>query len=154
MVIWVVEVSEFYIEFIPRPTIKAQVLDNFIVELALDEASIFAPTWSFCVGGSSTIVGSGAGIVLERPQRDKLEYNIKLELPTSNNEAEHEVFSVEGELALAIRAKKIVIYSGSQLMVNQIQGSCEALGTKMAKCLLKVKDMLDKFEESSLIHVL
>ncbi|KAL0381134.1 UNVERIFIED_CONTAM: hypothetical protein Sangu_0177700 [Sesamum angustifolium] len=46
MVKWAVELSEYGIEFHPRPAIKAQVLADFVVELAYDEASISTPTWS------------------------------------------------------------------------------------------------------------
>ncbi|KAL0298838.1 UNVERIFIED_CONTAM: hypothetical protein Sradi_6543600 [Sesamum radiatum] len=54
MVKWAVELSEYGIEFHPRPAIKAQVLADFVVELAYDEASISTPTWSVYVDGSST----------------------------------------------------------------------------------------------------
>ncbi|KAL0312889.1 UNVERIFIED_CONTAM: Ribonuclease HI [Sesamum radiatum] len=153
MVKWAVELSEFDIEFRPRPSIKAQVRADFIVEMAHDQASISAPAWSLYVDGSSTAIGSGAGTVLESPQGDKLEYAIKLEFPASNNEAEYEALLAGGELALAVGAKKIIIYSDSQLVVNQIQGSCEARGEKMAKYPLKAKELFDKFEESSIIQV-
>ncbi|KAL0373143.1 UNVERIFIED_CONTAM: Retrovirus-related Pol polyprotein from transposon gypsy [Sesamum calycinum] len=66
MVKWVVELSEYGIEFHPRPTIKAQVLADFVVELAYDEASISTPTWSLYVDGSSTSTENGARVVLER----------------------------------------------------------------------------------------
>ncbi|KAL0363933.1 UNVERIFIED_CONTAM: hypothetical protein Sangu_0490900 [Sesamum angustifolium] len=101
------------------------------------------------VDGSSTSVGSGAGIVLESPQGDKFEYAIKLEYPSSNNEAEYEAFLVGEELALVAEAKRIISYSGSQLVVNQIQGSYEAQREKMAKYSLKTKNLLGKFEETS-----
>ncbi|KAL0298937.1 UNVERIFIED_CONTAM: Retrovirus-related Pol polyprotein from transposon opus [Sesamum radiatum] len=133
MVKWAVELSEYGIEFHPRPAIKAQVLADFVVELAYDEASISTPTWSVYVDGSSTPTGSGAGVALESPQGDKFEYAIKLDFPSSNNEAEYEAFLVGCELALAAGAKRIVIYSDSQLVVNQVQGSYEARDEKMAK---------------------
>ncbi|KAL0352473.1 UNVERIFIED_CONTAM: Transposon Tf2-12 polyprotein [Sesamum calycinum] len=107
------------IEFHPRPAIKAQVLADFVVELAYDEASISTLTWSLYVDGPSTSTGSGAGVALESPQRDKFEYAIKLEFPSSNNEAEYEAFLAGGKLVLAAGAKRIVIYSDSQLVVNQ-----------------------------------
>ncbi|KAL0300356.1 UNVERIFIED_CONTAM: hypothetical protein Scaly_3049800 [Sesamum calycinum] len=56
---------------------------------------------------------------------------------------------MSGDLAIAFGAKKIDIYSDSQLVVNQIQGSYEAREEKMVKYLLKAKEMLNKFEESS-----
>ncbi|KAL0354176.1 UNVERIFIED_CONTAM: hypothetical protein Sangu_0998900 [Sesamum angustifolium] len=40
MVKWAVELGEYGIEFHLRPAIKAQVLANFVVELAYGEASI------------------------------------------------------------------------------------------------------------------
>ncbi|KAL0451990.1 UNVERIFIED_CONTAM: hypothetical protein Slati_1177100 [Sesamum latifolium] len=131
MVKWVVELSEFDIEFRPRTPIKAQMLANFVVELAYDEASISTPTWSLYIDGSSTLMGSGVGIVLE-----------------SSGET-----SSSGELALATGVKKIVIYSYSQLVVNQVQGSYEARDEKMTKYFVKAKNLLEKFEEASVVQV-
>ncbi|KAK4388385.1 hypothetical protein Sango_2445100 [Sesamum angolense] len=153
MVKWAVELSEYVIEFHPRSAIKAQVLAGFVIELAYDEASISTPTWSFYVDGSSTSTGSGAGVALESSQGDKFEYAIKLDFPSSNNEAEYEAFLAGGELALAAGAKRIVIYSDSQLVVNQVQGSYEARDEKMAKYFSKAKNMLGKFEEASVVQV-
>ncbi|KAL0313635.1 UNVERIFIED_CONTAM: Transposon Tf2-12 polyprotein [Sesamum radiatum] len=90
MVKWAVELSVFDIEFHPRPTIKAQVLADLIVKITHDDASISAPTWSLYVDGSSMAISNEAGIVLESPQGDKLEYVIKLEFLASNNDAEYE----------------------------------------------------------------
>ncbi|KAL0309395.1 UNVERIFIED_CONTAM: Gag-Pol polyprotein [Sesamum radiatum] len=67
MVKWAVELSEYGIEFHSRPAIKAQVLADFVVELAYDEASISTSTWSLYVDRSSTSKGSGAGVALESP---------------------------------------------------------------------------------------
>ncbi|KAL0313645.1 UNVERIFIED_CONTAM: Transposon Tf2-12 polyprotein [Sesamum radiatum] len=128
MVKWAVELSEFGIEFRPRLAIKAQVLADFVVE-------------------------ERSGVVLESPQGDKFEYAIKLEHPSSNNEAEYEAFLAGGELALAAGARKIVIYSDSQLVVNQVRGSYEARDEKMAKYFMKAKNLLDKFEEASVVQV-
>ncbi|KAL0323631.1 UNVERIFIED_CONTAM: hypothetical protein Sangu_1982400 [Sesamum angustifolium] len=104
MVKWAVELSEYGIEFHPRPAIKAQVLADFVVELAYDEASISTPTWSLYVDGSSTSTGSGAGVALESPQGDKF-VCYKIDFPSSNNEAEYEAFLAGGELALAAGRK-------------------------------------------------
>ncbi|KAL0401606.1 UNVERIFIED_CONTAM: hypothetical protein Slati_4190500 [Sesamum latifolium] len=98
-------------------------------------------------------MGSGAGIVIESPQGDKFEYAIKLEYPSSNNEAEYEAFLAGGELALAAGAKKVIIYSDSQLIVNQVQGSSEARDEKMAKYFAKAKNLLEKFEEASVVQI-
>ncbi|KAL0354069.1 UNVERIFIED_CONTAM: hypothetical protein Sangu_0988200 [Sesamum angustifolium] len=133
MVKWAVELSEYGIKFQPRPAIKAQVLADFMIELAYDEAIISTATWNVYIDGLSTSTGSGAGVALESPQGNKFEYAIKLEFPSSNNEAEYEAFLAGGELVLVVWAKRIAIYSNSQLVVNQVQGSYEARDDKMAK---------------------
>ncbi|KAL0456344.1 UNVERIFIED_CONTAM: hypothetical protein Slati_0973600 [Sesamum latifolium] len=102
MVKWAVELSEFGIEFCPRSAVKAQVLADFVVELATDEAGISTPTRRI----SSSCWG-----------------------------------------------QKIVIYSDSQLVVNQVRGSYEARDEKMAKYFVKAKNLLDKFEEASVVQV-
>ncbi|KAL0358111.1 UNVERIFIED_CONTAM: hypothetical protein Scaly_1496800 [Sesamum calycinum] len=91
-------------------------------------------------------MGSGVGIVLESPQGEKFEHAIKLEYPSSNNKAEYEALLVDEELALAAGAKRITIYSDSQLLVNQIQGSYEAQWEKMAKYSLKRKTFLENLK--------
>ncbi|KAL0395387.1 UNVERIFIED_CONTAM: Retrovirus-related Pol polyprotein from transposon opus [Sesamum latifolium] len=126
MVKWAVELSEFSIEFRQRPTIKAQVLADFIVELANDEAGISTPTWSLYVDGSSTTIGSGEGIVLESPQGDKFERRI-----SSSRWGQKD----------------------SQLVVNQVRGSYEARDVKMAKYFVKAKNLLDKFEEAKITFI-
>ncbi|XP_012852376.1 PREDICTED: uncharacterized protein LOC105971987 [Erythranthe guttata] len=51
---WAIELSEYGVEFKPRPTIKAQVLADFLVEMTSVEESTSLPTWSVSVDGSST----------------------------------------------------------------------------------------------------
>ncbi|KAK4411899.1 hypothetical protein Sango_0262900 [Sesamum angolense] len=45
---------------------------------------------------------------------------IKLKFSASSDEAEYEALLAEGELALAVRANKIIIYSDSQLMGTKV----------------------------------
>ncbi|KAL0398237.1 UNVERIFIED_CONTAM: Transposon Ty3-G Gag-Pol polyprotein [Sesamum radiatum] len=93
------------------------------------------------------------GVVLESPQGDKLEYAIKLEYPSSNNEAEYEALLAGGELALAAGAKKIVIYSDSQLVVNRSEDHMKPETKKMAQYFVKAKNLLDKFGEASVVQI-
>ncbi|KAL0386500.1 UNVERIFIED_CONTAM: hypothetical protein Slati_4598600 [Sesamum latifolium] len=80
MVKCTVELSEFGVEFRPRPAIKAQVLADFVTELMYGEAGISTLAWSLYVDGSSTLVGSGARIVLEKPlgRQARLRHKVRL----------------------------------------------------------------------------
>ncbi|KAL0416776.1 UNVERIFIED_CONTAM: hypothetical protein Slati_3509500 [Sesamum latifolium] len=70
LVKWAVELSEYDISYLPRTTIKAQALADFIsemTEITIKEASQ-DQKWLLHVDGSSTAQGSGAGIVITTPQ--------------------------------------------------------------------------------------
>ncbi|XP_012839245.1 PREDICTED: uncharacterized protein LOC105959647 [Erythranthe guttata] len=76
---WAIELSEYGIEFKPRPAIKAQVLADFLVEMTSVEESTSLPTWSVSVDESSTATGGGAGIVLTNPDGHEFEYAQRFE---------------------------------------------------------------------------
>ncbi|XP_073035355.1 uncharacterized protein [Primulina eburnea] len=146
MVKWAVELSEYGLEYQPRPAVKAQVLADFIVEMEIVEAECSSPTWTLFVDGSSTASGSGAGILLENPQGDKFQYSIRLQFSASNNEAEYEAIILGLKLALAAGSKRLVAHSDSQLVVNQLQGTYEAKEEKMARYVLRVNELLSRLE--------
>lgn len=60
---------------------------------------------------------------MESPQGDKYEFALRFEFPASNNEAEYEAFIKGVKLALTTGARKVIVYSNSQLVVNQVNGN-------------------------------
>ncbi|KAK4407822.1 hypothetical protein Sango_0363200 [Sesamum angolense] len=73
---WAVELSEYNISYVPQTTIKAQALAYFISEIAgtsMEETPTIEKLLLH-VDGSSTIQGSGAGIVLTSLQGEDLEF--------------------------------------------------------------------------------
>ncbi|XP_073022575.1 uncharacterized protein [Primulina eburnea] len=135
MVKWAVELSEFGIEFQPRPAIKAQVLADFLVEMTTNEAECSIPTWVVYVDGSSTVHGSGAGVVLESPQGDIFQYSIKLLFSASNNEAEYEALVAGIKLALSVK------------------GTYEAKEEKMTEYVTRVNELLALVESYDIKQV-
>ncbi|KAL0385897.1 UNVERIFIED_CONTAM: hypothetical protein Sradi_2984000 [Sesamum radiatum] len=69
LVKWVIELSEYDISYLPRTTIKAQALADFISEMTetTQEEVFKEKPWLLHVDNSSTAQGSGAGIVLTPP---------------------------------------------------------------------------------------
>ncbi|KAL0384983.1 UNVERIFIED_CONTAM: Transposon Ty3-G Gag-Pol polyprotein [Sesamum radiatum] len=103
--------------------------------------------------GSATSQGSGAGVIIETPQGDRLQYAIKFNFAASNNEAEYEALIAGGKLALAAGAKHLKAYSDSQLVVNQIKGDYEAKGSKMTKYLSYIQALIRKLEEFTIEQI-
>ena len=87
---WVVELSEYDIQYKPRTTIKAQALAYFITEAYEEDEMKEKESWLLEVDGSSAASGAGAGIVITSPEGNVFEYAIKLAFPASNNESEYE----------------------------------------------------------------
>ncbi|KAL0402071.1 UNVERIFIED_CONTAM: hypothetical protein Slati_4237000 [Sesamum latifolium] len=76
LVKWAIELSEYDISFLPRTTIKAQALADFVSEITgtTQEKVSEEKPWLLHVDRSSTMQGSGAGVVLTTPQGDDMEF--------------------------------------------------------------------------------
>ena len=68
--------------------------------------------------GSSNRQAEGAGVVLLSPERDVVECMIRLNFPTTNNEAEYKALVAGLDLARVAGATSVVIYCDSQVITN------------------------------------
>ena len=82
-------------------------------------------------------------MVLLSPEGDVVECMIRLDFPTTNNEAEYEELVVGLDLARAAGATSIVIYCDSQVITNQINRDYECKGERMKLYLDQVKKRID-----------
>ena len=60
---------------------------------------------------------------------------VRLDFPTTNNEAEYEALIVGLDLAKAVRAENLVIYCDFQVVTNQVNGDYECKNERMKKYL-------------------
>ncbi|XP_074360752.1 uncharacterized protein LOC141700998 [Apium graveolens] len=98
--------------------------------------------------GTSKTKSSGAGLVLQSPDGFMIEYALKLDFPTTNNEAEYEALIDGLGLAKAVRAKNLQVIGDSRLVVAQVNGECEAKNDTMAKYLRVVKGILTQLRRT------
>ncbi|KAL0395112.1 UNVERIFIED_CONTAM: Retrovirus-related Pol polyprotein from transposon opus [Sesamum latifolium] len=155
LVKWAMELSEYDISYLPRTTIKAQALVDFIsemTEMTIEEASQ-DQKWLLQVDGSSTAQGSGAGIVITTPQGEDLEFAIKLGFKASNNEAEYEALVIGMRMAHETGAKHLLTYSDSQLVVKQVEGTYEAKEESMIQYLQQIADLKTKFHHFQILQI-
>ena len=64
---------------------------------------------------------------------------IRLDFPTTNNEAEYEALIAGLDLAKAAGAENMIIHCDSQVITSQINGDFECRSEKMKKYLKEVK---------------
>ena len=77
---------------------------------------------------------------------DVVECMIRLDFPTTNNEAEYEALVVGLDLARAAGATSVVIYCDSQVITNQINRDYECKGERMKLYLDQVKRGVDNLQ--------
>ena len=89
--------------------------------------------------GSSNQRAGGADVVIQTPEGDKIECMIRLDFPTTNNEAEYEALVVGLDLAKAAGAENMIMHCDSQVITSQINDDYERRNERMKKYLEEVK---------------
>ncbi|XP_065619152.1 uncharacterized protein LOC136063143 [Quercus suber] len=148
LALWAIELSEFDIQYRPRTAVKGQVVADFIAEFTNgeDRGAEESPQWSIHVDGSSNRQAGGAGVVLQSPEGDTVECMVRLEFPTTNNEAEYEALIAGLDLVKAAGAEKVIVYCDSQVIVNQISGEYECKGERMKKYLDQARRRMNELK--------
>ena len=85
-------------------------------------------------------------MVLLSPEGDVVECMIRLDFPTTNNEAEYETLVAGLDLAKVVGATSVVIYCNSQVITNQINGDYECKGERMKLYLDQVKRRINDLQ--------
>ena len=109
--------------------------------------------WVVHVDGSSTLHAGGIGVVLQSLEGDKLKHKVRLQYQTTNNEVEYETLLKGLELAKYVEADSILVLGDSQLVIGQVNGTCEAKEDKMKRYLKKVVRLVKKFKEADFVQI-
>ena len=169
--LWNTILGAFNIKYMPRASIKGQVLADLVAEFAeppveivtgqrnVDEKSIDVisvpgtPCWKVYVDGTANQRGSGVGLVLISPEKTIIEKSLKLGFLAINNEAEYEAL-LQGMTMVQKMGEKIVeMFSDSRLVIGQIKGELEARDARMQEYLSRVKRLQPSFDLFSLSHI-
>ena len=112
LALWAIELSEFDIQYRPRTAIKRHVVADFIAEFTNgeDKKADECPQWRIHTDGSSNRQTGGAGVVLISLERNQIKCMVRLDFPTTNNEAEYKALPARLDLAKAAGAARVVLY--------------------------------------------
>jgi len=125
----------FYIKYMPRTDVKGQVLADIVTEFTEDfmggdmsgseilvVSTPYLPSWEVYTDGAANQKGSSVGIVLISPEKITVEKYLRLGFPTTNNEAEYEALLAGMAMVSKLGEKVVEIFSGSRLVVGQVNG--------------------------------
>ena len=151
--LWNTILGVFDIKYMPRTSIKGQILANLVAEFAEPPVEIVAgersmdgkpvgavsmpgpPCWKVYVDGVTNQRGSGVGLVLESPEKTIIEKSLKLEFSATNNEAEYEALLQGMAMVRTMGGKTVEMFSNSRLVVGQVKGESEARDMRMQEYL-------------------
>ena len=149
---WALELSEFDIEYCPRTAQKSQILASFIADYAKPVEGV-EEKWVVYVDGASSRNGSGAGITLNGPRGETLNYAIKFLFSVTNNTAEYEAMINGLRLAKEVGARKVELRSDSQLAVRQISKEIKVLDERLELYRQEFYVLQEQFEQVEISHI-
>ena len=77
--------------------------------------------------------------MLNSPEGDEIECIVRLNYPTTNNEAKYEVLVAGLDLAKVARATSVIVYCDSQVVTSQVNSDFKCKGEKLKKYLKQVR---------------
>ena len=128
---WGAKIGTLDVKYLPRTTIKGQILADFVVEFTptteqkdLNETTFQEHTpedsgwWKIYVDGASNAKGSGTRVVIIMLDKTVIKQSIHLDFKTSNNEAEYEAVLAGLNSTKTLGAKYLIVYCDSLLVVS------------------------------------
>jgi ribonuclease HI len=102
---------------------------------------------------SLKLEGAGAGVLLISPTGEQLKYVLQIFWKVSNNEAEYEALLHGLRLAASLGIKRLLGYSDSTVVINQVNKSWDRNKENMDAYCLEVRKLENKFYGLEFHHV-
>ena len=84
--------------------------------------------------------------MIQTLEGDEIRCMIRLDFPTTNNEAEYEALVVGLDLAKAAGAENVVVHYDSQVVTSQLNGGYECKNERMKRYLEEVNFRIQNLE--------
>ena len=85
-------------------------------------------------------------MVIQTSEGDQIECMIRLDFPTTNNEAEYEALVAGLDIAKVASAENMIMHCDSQVITSQINGNYECRNERMKEYLEEVKNQISSLE--------
>ena len=140
---WGTILGAFDIKYMPRTSIRGQVLMDLVAEFTEPPVEELKPSenidkkllgtisqhglspWEVYVNGALNQKGFGAGLVLISPKKVIVEKSLRLNFSATNNEAEYEALLMGMAMVHRMGGKSVKVFSDSRLVVGQVKGEFE-----------------------------
>jgi hypothetical protein len=147
---WVMELSEYIIDFAKRSVIKSQILADFVAEWtepgSSTEGIVPKSPWLVYCDRAWGTVGAGAAAILISPSGIKLRYVVRLQFSNeadkcTNNIAEYEAILLGLRKLRAIGVETSTLPTDSKVVASQIEKECITREPTLERYLAVVRRM-------------
>ena len=128
------EVADFVADFTKVKTPHSEVLGEQ------------SKQWTFYIDGAFNNKGSVGGLIVITPDKTEIGCALQFGFDATNNEIEYEALLAGFRLVQALGVKNLLIFSDSQLVVNQINCNYEVRDLNIIAYLERVNELLKDFE--------
>ncbi|XP_075658716.1 uncharacterized protein LOC142628520 [Castanea sativa] len=146
---WGTIFGAFDIKYMPRTSIKGQVLADLMAEFTesliqgeveelrfegkqVSVVALHGPSpWKLYVDGAANKKGSEVGLVILSPDQITIEKSLRLGFSATNNEAKYEALLVGIAMVKKMEGKNVEAFSNSRLVVGQVKGELKARDLRM-----------------------
>ena len=168
---WAMILGAFDVKYMPRTSIKGQVLADLVAEFtesqlkeegekqstggkSVEAISLQGPlSWKLYVDDAANQRGSGVGLVVMSLEKISIEKSLRLSFSAINNEAEYEALLVGMAMVQKIGGRAVEVFSDSRLVVGQVNGELEARDLRMQEYLSQAKHLQSGFESFTLQQI-
>ena len=168
---WAMILGAFDVKYMPRTSIKGQVLADLVAEFtesqlkeegekqstggkSVEAISLQGPlSWKLYVDDAANQRGSGVGLVVMSLEKISIEKSLRLSFSAINNEAEYEALLVGMAMVQKIGGRAVEVFLDSRLVVGQVNGELEARDLRMQEYLSQAKHLQPGFESFTLQQI-
>nr|GEX57011.1 reverse transcriptase domain-containing protein [Tanacetum cinerariifolium] len=157
---FLVELGAYNITYVLQNAVKGQVLADFLNEipigakhmeicsLAREEAN--SEEWTLYTDGASSLKWVGVGLVLIDPARIKYMYAIRLNFPSTNNEAKYKALLASLRIEQKMKGHALKVKVDSKLVACKLNGKFIAYKEGMTRYMAKEKEHVALFKKFSI----
>ncbi|XP_021816121.1 uncharacterized protein LOC110758551 [Prunus avium] len=161
---WTMALSEFTFQYMGQKSVKGQALADFLahhsaqgqdgeLEVEIGMARMEKNYWTMYFDGSCIEARSGAGVVIESPQGQRWQFAFQLNFKCTNNQAEYEALIIGLEILKEMKATRVLVYSDSQLVINQLIGEYQCTSENLTMYYVTALNTADDFSRITFVHV-
>ena len=104
---------------------------DFVTEFTAVDQDPKSDYWSVYTDGSAALGIGGVRVILFSPEKDVLKYEVQLQFPTMNNEAEYEAILTGLRVVKALGVRNLMLNSDSKLVIGQMNNEYESKEDRM-----------------------